>query len=104
MNGHIGKLPDGLLEKLTTSPASELAVGIADDACRSDIELYAREVKVGVRRGYNLNETAEDRDDHIEIVSRAATYIEARGDVFPWRMIRDPDAPHLIFFIEKVTK
>lgn len=83
-----------------TTATAELALRIADHACRSDIEVYARQVKVGVRRGWDLDQPAEAGDD-TRIANRAASYIDARGDVFPWRMFRDPDAPHLVFFVDK---
>jgi len=80
-----------------------LAFAIADDIVRSDVEVYA--LRHGMEEdGTPIYDTrGSDRaDDHdAEVVQRAIQYIDARGDVFPWRMKRYIDAPYLVRFEEK---
>lgn len=84
---------------------STMALAIADDACRADIECYAHFEERNRRPVYDLTRpqiggksTPEDDARAVAIAQRAARYIEARGDVFPWRMVRTGD---MVGFVEK---
>ncbi|MGH8053557.1 MAG: hypothetical protein ACREP4_06530 [Stenotrophomonas sp.] len=77
---------------------------IADNAVRADIECYAASViDADGNRLFNLHQPLEEGVD-MQIVHQAATYIELRGDVFPWQMKRRIDAPNLVQFVEKETQ
>lgn len=95
-----------------------LAVAIADDIARSDIESFAVCGRVEENGGftiYSLTETppviaggdpglVRTHDDAIEelrVVQRAAKYIRERGDVFDFHMIDAPGHPGYVRFIEK---
>lgn len=74
---------------------------IADNAVRADIECYAASVFDGDgNRLFDLNQPLEEGVD-MQLVHQAVTYIDLRGDVFPWHMKRRIDAPHLVQFVEK---
>ncbi len=96
-----------------------LALAIADDAARSDIECYAlseqiRPAHAAAFPAYSLIDavpvctdgsgpkvTAEDAEDWLRIVHRAADYIVQRGNVFPWRMVDVDGRPGWVRFVDK---
>ncbi|HEY0915710.1 MAG TPA: hypothetical protein VGE22_12635, partial [Solimonas sp.] len=45
--------------------------------------------------------TAEDADEALRIVHRAADYIVLRGNVFPWRMVDVEGRPGWVRFVDK---
>lgn len=74
---------------------------IADNAVRADIECYTDCVFDGDgNRLFDLTQPLEEGVD-MQLVRQAVTYIELRGDVFPWHMKRRIDAPHLVQFVDK---
>ena len=97
-------VPDSVIFDLNS-----LAVAIADAAVRSDIECFAHVfVDTDGHDAYDLNRTQEagKTDPESEAfaqhqVINAALYIDRRGDVFPWRMLRCVSAPHLVRFEAK---
>ena len=91
------------LERVTCEGLVAQAFAIADATVRSDVESYA--VMVGSEEDgswiYDTRRTCGDTPEDLEYVTRAVAYIDARGDVFPWRLKRYIDAPHLVRFEEK---
>lgn len=95
--------------------AVALAVSIADDSVRSDIEIYAKGQAIPVEHGgywiYSLTDTVavtdspkvtlEDAIDCLRLTQRAANYIRERGNVFPWRMIEAAGYPGYVRFVDK---
>lgn len=80
-----------------------VAIQIADNAVRADIECHAAEVIDGDgNRLFNVNEAVQEGVD-MQIIRQAVAYIDLRGDVFPWRMKRRIDAQHLVQFVDKET-
>lgn len=80
-----------------------LALQIADDTARADVECYARMVDVGDgRHGYDLSQATEISDDptgDLETAKRAARYIELRGaDAFDFRLERLPHRGQVVMF------
>lgn len=89
--------------------ALQLAVAIADDAAREDIESFAVLRRVEANGGYYvyslteanmLCQSPEDAQIELAIVQRAAGYIRARGNVFPWRMIDADGFPGCVRFVD----
>lgn len=78
----------------------DLAIQIADAAVRSDVELYARRMDVEGTTFYDVAMGADSAQD-VETVQRAMEYIVARGDVFPWNIVRHISSPNLVSFREK---
>lgn len=90
-----------------------LAVAIADDAARSDIELYANARAIPMEHGgywiYSLTETQPVSEspkvtldhaiDSLRITQRAAKYIRERGNAFAWRMVEAEGYPGCVRFI-----
>lgn len=80
-----------------------VAIQIADNAVRADIECHAAVViDSDGNRLFNTNEALEEGVD-MQIIHQALAYIELRGDVFPWHMKRRIDAPNLVQFVDKET-
>jgi hypothetical protein len=92
-----------------------LAVAIADDAARSDIEIYAAWKQVGTEngaRGYPIYSLTEIKSPStpgedaasvmrgLSIAQRAAVYIRERGNNVPWRMLDVPDMPGWVRFVD----
>lgn len=85
-----------------------LAIGIADDTARSDVESFAYWIE---RDGVLYLDTTKVADDglvhdveqELAWVHRAVQYIERRGDALPYRMQRHIDAPHLVCFTDVVA-
>lgn len=84
---------------------------IADEAVRSDIECYAKAIPhpegftvYDLRYAQVTGATDADEQAHaIAVAQRAAHYIDLRGDVFPWRLVR-VGADHLVRFVAKETQ
>jgi len=78
-----------------------LAMAIADDNVRGEIELYARQHWIEDTVFYDtaqVVEPGEEAEQDLAVVQRALQYIEARGDVWPWRLKRHINNPALIHF------
>lgn len=100
-----------LASKEHSMQALNLALVIADGACRSDIECYAYWIgRAHQPDCYDL--TKSNDDDHpkaipsdkakdVVMAQNAARYIDLRGDALPFRMVRDPSNPQLVHFEEK---
>lgn len=97
-----------------------LAIKIADDSARSEVELYAKSEWVSPEPDaakypiYSITEsvpvndglfsqeiTHEDAIRGLQIVQRAANYIRSRGNVFPWRMIEVDGRPGYVRFVDR---
>lgn len=84
---------------------------IADEAVRSDIECYAKAIPhpegftvYDLRYAQVTGATDAAEQAHaIAVAQRAAHYIDLRGDVFPWRLVR-VGADHLVRFVAKETQ
>lgn len=84
------------------SELAELALAVADATVRADIELFARHQDIEGLAFYDLSCADDPRSpEAMEYIQRAAAYIEARGDVFPWRLVRHISAPSLVCFRDK---
>lgn len=94
-----------------------LAVAIADDIVRSNIESFAVCGRVEENGGYTiysltetppviavgdpgLVRTHDDAIEELRIVQQAAKYIRERGDVFDWRMVDVEGRPGYVRFLE----
>jgi hypothetical protein len=87
-----------------------LALSIADETVRSDVERYARPVAAGPGDSivYDLSKAESDFDADpdaeagaIRIAQRAARYIRTRGaSSWTWRMVQVGDNPNLVRFEE----
>ncbi|WP_411832297.1 hypothetical protein [Pseudoxanthomonas mexicana] len=85
------------------------ALQIADDAVRSDVELYAK--GIAHSKGFTVYdltraepfgaESEEEQQRCVDKALRAARYIDLRGDIFPWHMVRVDGAGHMVRFINK---
>jgi len=81
---------------------AQLAGRIADRTARSDIEAYAKWVKVDGQSFCDTNQAEDPRDpDAMLYVQLALKYIELRGDAWEWRLQRHADLPHLVRFVER---
>ena len=85
-----------------------LALRIADNTARSDIECYAFWKEHGHRSLYDISQAPEDpkatpaeQAECIRKAQDAVRYIELRADVFPWRLVRDPSFPNIVHFEDK---
>ena len=86
-----------------------LALTIADATVRADVELYAREIELPEGRvAYDLSRPASDSRttdaEHAEglaAAQRAARYIQLRGNVWPWRMVRWLDNRSIVCFVDE---
>lgn len=88
-----------------TVHALALAVAIADQAARADIEIYAETRWVDGLRFFDcMLDAASDPEaaEKFEAVSRALAYIDARGDVFPWQIKRHIAHPGWVHFEDKI--
>jgi len=84
------------------SELAELALAVADATVRADIELFARQQDIEGLIFYDLGCADDPRSpEAMGCIQRAAAYIEARGDVFPWRLVRHISAPTLVCFRDK---
>lgn len=80
---------------LAQLPILQHALAIADDAARSDVEIYAKPVQdMGGTTWYDLAEanvsgrfTIACITNAVANANRAARYIRQRGDALPYRMI-----------------
>ncbi len=91
------------LLKADKTVALALAIQIADDTARADIEIYAQWHLDGDQRYFDTTRAAskEDPAGDMERITRALEYIRVRGDVFPWLMKRHIAAPSLVQFVDK---
>ncbi|MBH1874318.1 hypothetical protein I5W30_08770 [Stenotrophomonas maltophilia] len=81
---------------------AELALAVADATVRADIELFARQQDIEGLLFYDVTTADDPRSpEAMGYIQRAAAYIEARGDVFPWRLVRHISAPNLVCFRDK---
>lgn len=81
-----------------------LAVAIADQAARADVEIHATAVELDGLRFFDAtcgNVQGEDAAAARYAIRQAVRYIEARGDVFPWRLKRHISQPGLLHFEER---
>jgi hypothetical protein len=86
-----------------------LAIAIADDTARSDVECFAAiEATVGKRGAhrYNLGSGVGSAlelplDDDGRTARRAAEYIDLRGEALSYRMHRDAKNPDVVWFEDK---
>ncbi|EKZ1928039.1 MULTISPECIES: hypothetical protein [Stenotrophomonas] len=77
-----------------------LAVAIADQAARANVEIHAPSIELDGVRGYDS--TCGSVSGPVRgSVQLALQYIEARGDGFPWRLKRHISQPTLLFFEER---
>lgn len=81
-----------------------LAVAIAYQAARADVEIHAPAVELDGLRFFDAtcgNVQGEDATAARYAIRQAVRYIEARGDVFPWRLKRHISQPGLLHFEER---
>lgn len=101
--------PTGVPMKEHSMSVLNAALCIADHAVRSDIECYARVVHHPEGFDcYDLNHAevsgAMGEAEKLQAVAtaqRAAHYIELRGDVFPWRLVKVDGSKRLVRFVDK---
>lgn len=87
------------------SKLAELALAIADAAVRTDIEVFARQQNIEGLTFHDLTCADDPRSpEAMGYIQRATAYIEARGDVFPWRLVRHISAPNLVCFRDKEAR
>ncbi len=100
-----GGSSDEVVKLLQADALNALALRIADDSVRTDIELHGRAVDLDGERFIDTATPAEGNGpEALQIVQRALRYIDTRGDAaFPWLMRRHIDAPALVQFIDKET-
>ncbi|ENE2728080.1 hypothetical protein [Stenotrophomonas maltophilia] len=94
---------DGVRGALNASTLA-LAVAIADQAARADVEIHAPAVELDGLRFCDTtcgNAKCEDAAAARYAIRQAVQYIEARGDVFPWRLKRHISQPGLLHFEER---
>lgn len=90
---------DGVRGALNASTLA-LAVTIADQAARANVEIHAPSIELDGVRGYDS--TCGSVSGPVRgSVQLALQYIEARGDGFPWRLKRHISQPTLLFFEER---
>ncbi|MFL4597235.1 hypothetical protein ACJ6WI_08185 [Stenotrophomonas maltophilia] len=81
-----------------------LAVEIADQAARADVEIHAPAVELDGLRFFDAtcgNIQGEDATAARYAIRQAVRYIEARGDALPWRLKRHISQPGLLHFEER---
>ena len=113
MNAIANLFPGRLPSEIQAAVA--LAVAIADDSARSDIEIYAKAQAIPAEHGgywiYSLTEavavtdspkiTLEDAMNFLRLTQRAVKYIRERGNAFVWRMVEVDGYPGYVRFIAK---
>ena len=113
MNAIANLFPGRLPSEIQAAVA--LAVAIADDSARSDIEIYAKGQAIPAEHGgywiYSLTETVavtespkftlDDALDALRLTQRGAKYIRERGNAFAWRMVDADGYPGYVRFIDK---
>ncbi|MBH1577308.1 hypothetical protein I5U66_15860 [Stenotrophomonas maltophilia] len=90
---------DGVRGALNASTLA-LAVLIADQAARANVEIHAPTIELDGVRGYDST-CGSVSGPARSSVQLALQYIEARGDGFPWRLKRHISQPTLLFFEER---
>ena len=97
----------GVRHALSSDGPVALAIAIADEAARVDVEIWSCLVDLDGVRYFDTTRVPADgfkHDDALELgmVARAVKYIEERGDALPFfRMQRHIDAPHLVRFEDR---
>lgn len=93
----------GLLEALKADRMVDLALQIADDCVRSEVECYAYRTEIDGERFLDTSRAGDDEvaEECLKAVRRALDYIRLRGDAFPWHLKRSLGAPHLVKFVDK---
>lgn len=86
-----------------------LALGIADDTARADVESYACWIDLEGIRYLDTTKVADDglvhdAEQELAWVRRAVQYIDQRGDALPFRMQRHIGAPHLVRFVDPTVE
>jgi len=96
---------EAIAEMLKADRLVSLALAVADECCRSEIEIYANQVLADSDTYFDVSQLEPyARDAEQEVMQKlrnAANYIAARGDVFPWLMKRHISNPNLVCFVEK---
>ena len=92
-----------VLDLLKADRTVSLAIAIADDIARSEIELYAAQHVIEGERYFDTLAAVDQADavTHLANIQRALDYITVRGDVFEWQMKRRIDASNLVQFVDK---
>lgn len=97
-----------VLAVLQAHAVVKLAIALADDTARSDVECYALAVTTPEGTFYDVDRPYEsgvagdvDAGEAVAIARRAVNYIKSRGDVFPWHMKRHLTARNLVRFEPK---
>ena len=90
---------DGVRGALNASTLA-LAVLIADQAARANVEIHAPTIELDGVRGYDST-CGSVSGPARGSVQLALQYIEARGDGFPWRLKRHISQPALLFFEDR---
>lgn len=101
-----GESAEEMIKLVQLDRLMSLATAIADDAARSDVEMYAAVVMRGDTAWYDLSPKADDFTGLLDLdkARRALDYIEARGlDAFPWKVVGEKETG-LIRFVEKVAE
>lgn len=88
------------------------ALRIADDAVRSDVELYAKAIPhpeggtaYDLRHPEATLATSDTEQARaVAVAQRAARYIGLRGDAFPWSMVYIDGTDYLVRFVDKESK
>lgn len=106
-----GRRPDGMTHKEHSAVVMNLALQIADDYARCDIESCALHDgwTGGGQTGATIYDIAtfpervhvEDAMEDLRLVQRAARYIELRMPHLPYVMHRDPANPNRVWFTDK---
>ncbi len=98
--------PANVASREHSAQAMNLALEIADDAVRSDVEIYSAICAIDCTLWCDTRNPPADMDRHEadrelsrHMVGRALQYIGLRNpDGMPWRFIRHPERPELVRF------
>ena len=106
-----GRRPDGMTHKEHSAVVMNLALQLADDYARGDIESFALCVGRGDECGignhiydiasFQSRTQVEDAMEDLRLVQRAARYIDLRMPHLPYEMHRDPANPNRVWFTDK---
>lgn len=93
---------EAITEMLKADRLVSLALAVADECCRSEIEIYANQVLADGDTYFDITQLEPyARQEGMQKLQDAVSYIAARGDVFPWLMKRHISNPNLVRFVEK---